>query len=96
MIDNVYSAVFWGVASGALNGWAARYALGRALDKPDKVFYPVYAGGFFWRLMFLTASVWLLREKKYIILLPFIGTLIFTQFVFEVLPLKKNGSKGHT
>lgn len=95
-METVWSAVLWGFFLGALNGAAARYALYKALDKADKVFYAVFAAGFFWRLIFLTAAVWLLRDKKYIILLPFAGVLIFTQFVFEAVPLKKNGPEIHT
>jgi hypothetical protein len=89
MIDDVYSAVAWGAAFGLLNGALSRCALRHALEKADRVFYAVFAAGFFWRLAFLAASVWFLRDKKYIILLPFAGTLIFTQFIFEVVPLKR-------
>lgn len=96
MIDNVYSALFWGAVFGVFNGAVSRYALKKALDKPDKVFYSVYAAGFFWRLIFLIGAVWLLRFKKYIILLPFAGVLILAQFIFEIVPLKKNGTKGHS
>ena len=96
MINTTYSAIFWGAVFGIFNGAAARYALKKTLDKSDKVFYTVFAAGFFWRLIFLTGAVWLLRYKKYIILLPFVGALIFTQFMFEAIPLKKNGSKDHT
>ena len=96
MIDSTLSALFWGAVFGTANGAVSRYALKKVLDKPDKVFYSVFAAGFFWRLIFLAASVWLLRYKKYIILLPFAGILVFTQFIFEIVPLKKNGPEGHT
>lgn len=96
MIDNIYSALFWGAVFGVFNGAVSRYALKKTLDKPDKVFYSVYVIGFLWRLAFLIGAVWLLRDKKYIILLPFAGILIFTQFIFEIVPLKKNGPEGHT
>lgn len=93
---SAWSAAAWGAVFGALNGALARRALQKALDKPDKVFYGVYAAGFFWRLIFLAGAVLLLRDKKYIILLPFTGALIFTQFIFEIVPLKRNGIKDHT
>ncbi|MBI4802574.1 MAG: hypothetical protein HY796_08640 [Elusimicrobia bacterium] len=96
MIDSIYSAVFWGTVFGIFNGAVSRYALKKTLHRSDKAFYSVFAAGFFWRLIFLIGAIWLLRDKKYIILLPFAGTLIFTQFIFEAVPLKKNGSKGHT
>ncbi len=96
MIDSLYSALFWGAVCGLLNGAASRYALKKALGKPDKVFYSVFVAGFFWRLLFLVTAVWFLRDKRYIILVPFAGILIFTQFIFEIVPLKKNGPEGHT
>ncbi|MBU2574816.1 MAG: hypothetical protein KKH28_12135 [Elusimicrobia bacterium] len=96
MIDSIYSALFWGAAFGIFNGAVSRYALKKTLHRSEKVFYSVFVAGFFWRLIFLIAAVWLLRDKKYIILLPFAGILVFTQFVFEAVPLKKNGSKDHT
>ena len=95
-MDSGCSAAAWGAAFGLFNGALSRLALRKALDKTDKIFYAAFAAGFFWRLMFLVASIWLLRDKKYIILLPFTGALIFTQFIFEVVPLKRNGIKNHT
>lgn len=92
MMDSAWPAAGWGAACGMLNGWAARFALQRALRGTDKVFFAVFAAGFAWRLVFLVASVWFLRDKKYIILLPFLGALVFTQLIFEVVPLKKNGT----
>ncbi|OGS08453.1 MAG: hypothetical protein A2270_09200 [Elusimicrobia bacterium RIFOXYA12_FULL_51_18] len=89
MMDSAWSAAAWGGAFGLMNGGLSRRALQKALDKADKVFYAVFAAGFFWRLVFLAGAVWFLRDKKYIILLPFSGALIFTQFIFEVIPLKK-------
>ena len=85
---SAWSAAAWGAAFGLVNGGLARSTLQKALNKPDKIFYGIYAAGFFWRLIFLVAAVWLLRDKRYIILLPFSGALIFTQLIFEVVPLK--------
>jgi len=96
MMTSAWSAAAWGAAFGFFNGALSRLALRKALNKPDKIFYGVFAAGFFWRLIFLIAAVWLLRDKKYIILLPFTGALIFTQFIFEAVPLKRNGIKDHT
>lgn len=99
MMASPWSTAAWGAAFGLVNGWLSRFALRRALDRPDKVFYAVYAAGFFWRLVFLAASVWFLRYKKYIIILSFVCALIFTQMIFEVVPLNKNrkdGFKDHT
>lgn len=93
MMDSAWSAAGLGAAFGVLNGWASRTALRRTLDRPDAVFHSVFVGGLVWRLTFLAVSVWLLRYKKYIIILPFAAALIFTQFVFEVIPLRKDGTK---
>ncbi len=92
MMESAWSAAAWGAAFGTLNGWASRFALQRVLRGTDRVFYAVFAAGFAWRLVFLAVSVWFLRDKKYIILLPFTAALIFTQFVFEVVPLRKDGT----
>ena len=85
-------AAAYGAAFGALNGWASRFALRRALRGTDRAFYAVFAAGFIWRLAFLAGAVWFLRDKKYIILLPFAAALIFTQFIFGVVPLRKDGT----
>jgi hypothetical protein len=95
MIDTPLSAALWGGAFGAANGWLSRLALRRALDKADKVFYRTFTAGFFWRLLFLVFSVWFLRDKRYIILIAFVGALLFAQFISEVVPLKKNGTKDN-
>jgi hypothetical protein len=92
MMDSAWQAAAWGAGFGTLNGWASRFALQRALRGTDRVFYTVFAAGFAWRLAFLAGSVWFLRDKKYIILLPFAAALIFTQFIFEVVPLRKDGT----
>jgi len=89
-MDSAWSAAAWGAVFGAMNGVLSRHALQKALDKADRVFYAVFAAGLFWRLIFLAAAVWFLRDKKYIIVLPFAGVLIVTQFIFEIVPLKKS------
>lgn len=86
-IDNGWVAALAGAACGMVNGWASRSALKRVMQRSDKVFYGAYALGFFWRLIFLLASVWFMRGKKYIILLPFVGALVLTQFIYEIVPL---------
>ena len=87
MMASAWSACAWGVALGALNGATARRSLHGALDKPDKIFYAVFATGFLWRLLFLAGAVWLLRQKNCIILLSFSGALIFAQLIFGAVPL---------
>ena len=96
MIDSPWSASAWGALFGCLNGFLSRYAIKKVLDRDDALFYSVFAAGFFWRLIFLAGSVWFLRDKKYIILLPFAGVLILVQFIFEAVPLKRHGIKDDT
>jgi hypothetical protein len=93
---SAWSAAAWGAAFGILNGWASRLALQWALRGTDRVFYPVYAAGLAWRLAFLAGSVWFLRDKKYIILLPFASALIFTQLIFAAIPLRKDGTENNS
>jgi len=90
MMASSWSAAAWGAVFGLANGGLSRLAVQKALNKADKVFYGVYVAGFLWRLCFIGGAVWFLRDKKYIILLPFFGALIFTQFVLEVIPFKKS------
>lgn len=96
LMDSGWSALFWGCAAGAFNGALARWALKRTLGSRDAVFYSVFAGGFLYRLCFLAASVWFLRNGKYIIVIPFAASLLAVQFIFEAVPLKRNGTKRNT
>jgi len=96
MIDSVQAAVLSGLAAGVLNGALARWSLKKALSSPDAVFYSVFALGLLYRLAFLAASVWVLRNEKYIMIVLFTGVLILAQLIFEVVPLKKNGIKRNT
>ncbi len=93
-MDSAWSAAAWGAAFGLANGGLSRLALQKAADKADKFFYTAFVAGFLWRLLFLVCAVWFLRDKKYIILLPFAGALILTQFIFEVVPLTSVSDAG--
>jgi len=94
----IWTAVLGGAAAGAFNGALARWSLRRTLNSGDAVFYSVFAGGILYRLAFLAGSVWLLRDEKYIIIIPFIAALIAVQLVFEAVPLKdrRNGIKRNS
>lgn len=96
MIATAGAAVAAGAAAGAFNGALARWWLGKALNCGDMVFYSVFAGGMLYRLAFLVASVWLLRNEKYIIVIAFAASLIAVQLVFEAVPLKQNGIKRNS
>lgn len=96
MISSVPAAVCYGAALGLLSGGASRWALKRALDAPEAVFYSVFVGGIFCRLALLAAAVCLLRHEKYIIIAAFVVPLILVQMAFEAFPLKKNGIKRNS
>ena len=91
-----WGAVLGGAAAGACNGALARWSLGKALRRADTVFYSVFVGGIFYRLLFLAAAVWLLRAEKYIIIAAFTASLIAVQLVFEAVPLKQHGIKRNS
>lgn len=96
MMVTAWAAAAAGIAAGAFNGALARWSLGKALNSGDMVFYSVFAGGMLYRLAFLVASVWLLRNEKYIIVVVFAASLIAVQLVFETVPLKQNGIKRNS
>lgn len=87
------SAAVAGAAAGTLVGWLSRLALKRTLLSADTVFYGAFFCGLFGRLGLLAASVWLLREEKYIIIVLFAGTMVLAQTIFEAFPLKRDGIK---
>ncbi|HBA61675.1 MAG TPA: hypothetical protein DCZ92_12840 [Elusimicrobia bacterium] len=96
MMESPWAAFLWGCAAGVFNGGLTRWALKRTLASSDAVFYSVFIGGILGRLCFLAAAVWLLRNEKYIIVIPFIAGLLAAQFFFEVVPLKRDGIKRNT
>jgi hypothetical protein len=92
-MSNVWTIAAAGTAAGTFNGAVCRWTVARALDSSNAVFFSVFAGGLFYRLVFLAVSVWSLRSEKYIIILAFVLPLILMQVVFEVVPVKTNGTK---
>ena len=96
LAGSVWLSLLAGAAAGVFNGALARWSLKKALGSADAVFYSVYAAGLFYRLSFLAASVWVLRDEIYIIIMAFAVPLILAQLAFEVVPLKKNGLKRDT
>jgi len=97
-MNSVFSALAIGSICGIVNGFLSRYFLKKVIDKKDKIFYSVFIGGIFYRLLFLLVSIWLLYNKKAIILIVFSVSLIFFQFIFEVKPIKniKTGTENGT
>ena len=89
MMESVWLAVLSGLAAGTFNGGLARWSLKKKLNSPDAVFYSVFVFGLLFRLAFLAASVWVLRNEKYIIIVSFTGILILVQLIFEAIPLNK-------
>ena len=92
-MSSVWTFAAAGTAAGILNGAVCRWAIARTLGSSNAVFLSVFAGGMFYRLMFLAVSVWSLRSERYIIILGFVMPLILMQVVFEVVPIKTNGIK---
>lgn len=92
-ITSVWIAAAAGAAAGTFNGAVCRWAMSRALVASNAAFFSAFAGGLLYRLVFLAASVWSLRSEKYIIILAFALPLIALQVVFEVVPLKTNGTE---
>jgi hypothetical protein len=77
-----------GATLGALAGWLSRSALKRVLHASDPVFYSVFVGGVFARLLLLIAAVWQLRRESYTIIILFIAPMVVVQMFFEAFPLK--------
>lgn len=95
MIGSPALAAFYGALAGALVGWLSRLALKRVINSRDSVFYSVFAGGIFVRLLLLAAAICLLRHEKYIIIILFAACMIVVQMFFEVFPIK-HGTKRNT
>lgn len=87
------TSIFWGLIFGTFNGLLSRISLKLVINKSDKIFFSVWIAGFIYRLVFLICAVFFLKNKNYIILIPFALTLIISQFIFEVIPIKKNELK---
>lgn len=71
------------------NGLISRISLKLVINKSNKIFFSVWIAGFIYRLLFLIGAIFFIKNKNYIILLPFALTLIISQFIFEVIPIKK-------
>lgn len=96
MIWSALRAAAAGLAAGLFNGALTRWALQRALRSTDAAFYAAFAGGMVYRFLFLIVTIWYSRHERYIIVLPYAACLIAAQFVFEVIPLQRNGPERDT
>lgn len=85
-----------GFILGSVNGLISRISLKAVISKPDAVFYSVWLVGIFYRLIFLVFAVLYLKYKNSIMMVPFAISLIFSQFIFEVVPVKKNGTQRNS
>ncbi len=86
---NLLSAFLLGSALGSINGFICRILLKKNLDKSDKKFFSLFFMCLFYKLLFLVLSVLILRYEKSIILIIYCLSLIVSQLVFELKPLKK-------
>lgn len=90
-----WQAVLYGALLGALAGWLSRLALKFFINAPDPVFYSVFVGGFFARLVLVLGAVWQLRRESYTMIILFIAPMILAQMFFEAFPIK-HGPKSDT
>ena len=89
----MFNYILTGIILGVFNGLLSRVSLKFAIDKSDAVFYFVWLAGIFYRLIFLVLAVVYLKYKNSIMIVPFALSLIFSQFIFELKPIKKNGTQ---
>jgi hypothetical protein len=87
----MFNYILLGIILGVFNGMLSRISLKFAINKSDAVFYFVWLTGMFYRLIFLVLAVIYLKYKNSIMIVPFALSLIFSQFIFELKPIKKNG-----
>jgi hypothetical protein len=83
--DTAAGAALLGAVCGTFNGLLAGFVMRRAVKASQPVFFAAFVAGFFYRLLFLLASLWLLRNEKYIIIVAFAAALIFAQLILEVV-----------
>lgn len=95
MIGSPALAALYGALAGALTGWLSRLALKKVIDSSDTVFYSVFVGGIFARLLALAGVICALRHEKYIIIVLFSACMILVQMFFEIFPVK-HGTKRNT
>jgi hypothetical protein len=79
------SAALLGALCGTFNGLLSGFVMSRAAAASQPVFFAAFVAGFFYRLLFLLGSLWLLRNEKYIIIIAFAAALIITQLILEVV-----------
>ncbi|MCG2724709.1 MAG: hypothetical protein L6420_00400 [Elusimicrobia bacterium] len=85
--------ILLGIIVGVFNGLLSRISLKFVINKSDAIFYSVWLAGIFYRLIFLVSAVIYLKYKNSIMMVPFASSLIFSQFIFELKPIKKNGTQ---
>ncbi|MDT8287656.1 MAG: hypothetical protein RQ748_11140 [Elusimicrobiales bacterium] len=83
--ETAASAALLGALCGAFNGLLAGAVMKRAVAASQNVFFAAFVAGFFYRLLFLLGSLWLLRNEKYIIIVAFAAALIAVQLILEVV-----------
>ena len=83
--------IILGIIIGVFNGLLSRFSLKHVENKSDKFFYSVWLIGMFYRFIFLISAIIYLKYKNSIMIVPFSLSLIFSQFIFEVITVKKNG-----
>ncbi len=83
--ETASAAALLGALCGVFNGLLAGFVMRRAVPASQPVFFAAFVAGFFYRLLFLLGSLWLLRNEKYIIIVAFAAALIAAQLILEVV-----------
>ena len=89
----MFNYILVGLVFGSFNGLISRTSLKAAINKSDAVFYSIWLAGIFYRLVFLVLAVLYLKYKNSIMVVPFAASLLFSHFIFEIVPIKKNGTQ---
>jgi len=93
---NILTASFAGVALGVSNGFISGFFIVKNINLENKNFLKAFVFSFIYKLVFLVISVWLLKEKKVIIILLYSFFLVFFQIFSELFYIKKYGTKRNT
>ncbi len=87
------SALALGGGLGLLNGLLGRASLAWAIAKSDKMFYSIWAAGFFYRLLFAAGFIYVLIDHPGVPLLPAILSLVAAQSLLHVFPVKNRDAR---
>ncbi|MGC8866614.1 MAG: hypothetical protein ACP5PA_00175 [Elusimicrobiales bacterium] len=85
-----------GIFFGAINGVISVSLIKKNINASNKRFYTVYIALFFYKLIFLAVSIWLMRAQKVIIILLYCILVVVFQTSGVLLFLRRYGVKRDT